>query len=137
MIGGNIYQRFGDYSQAVAYYQEAVALLRDITAADHKNEGSRLRLAFAYNGLAATFVRLNNLDAARQTYQDTLSLFSTVLEFDSPNEETIYAVADSYTGLGELEAKRATAESRDRVARLSHMHEACRGSTGASSCGSA
>jgi tetratricopeptide (TPR) repeat protein len=122
LIGGDIAMRSGDCTQAARYYADAVALLRQMMATDPQNEGTRLRLAFATNGVAASALCQQDVEAARHRYQDALALFPNVVESGSTAVETLYAVADSYAGLGEVEVRTAAMAPGD--VRTSHLRQA-------------
>ena len=53
LIGGRIFYLRGDYAQALAHYEHAREILLGMTTLDPKNQGSRLRLGVAYNGMGS------------------------------------------------------------------------------------
>ena len=124
LIGGRISYLRGNYAQALAYYQDAKEILLGMTTLDPKNQGSRLRLGVAYNGIGSALVRLKQFDAASRAYHDALAVLSKTLDSGSPSEDAIYAAATSHAGVGEIEAARAAAALGNPVARVAHLRQA-------------
>ena len=69
-------------------------------------------------------MRLNRLDAASLAYQNALEILSQTLDGGSPSQDAVYAAATAHAGVGEVEAARAAAASRDPVARAAHLRQA-------------
>ena len=124
LIGGRIFYLSGNYAQSLEYYEDAKEILLDMSTLDPKNQGSRLRLGVAYNGMGSALVRLNRLDAASQAYQNALDVLAKTLESGSPSQDAVYAAATSHAGVGEIEAARAAAALRTPAARLAHLRQA-------------
>ena len=124
LAGGRIFDARGNYSQALEYYRQAREILIGVTTQDSRNQGSRLRLGIASNGIGAAFVRLKDFDAASQAYHEALGALSKTLDSTSPSLDAIYAAAESNAGLGRLAAARAAAAGRDRSARTLHLRQA-------------
>ncbi len=123
LIGGRIFYLRGDYAQALEYYQDAREILLGLTTLDPKNEGSRLRLSVADNGMGSALLRLNQFDAASRAYHDALAVLSKMLDSGSPSQDAVYAAATAHAGVGEIEAARAAA-SRNSAARVAHLRQA-------------
>jgi tetratricopeptide (TPR) repeat protein len=123
IIGGDISSRAGRHAQALRYYSDARDILQGMIAADPRNQGARLRLAFAQKGIGFSLLHLNELDDASQAFQESVTLLSNEVASGSPGEDAIYAVADAYAGLGVLESARARAAGTP-VERVSHLREA-------------
>ena len=124
LIGGRIFYLHGNYAQALGYYQDAREILIGMTTLDPKNQGSRLRLGVAYNGMGSALVRLNELDAASQAYQNALEVLSKTLDGGSPSQDAVYAAATAHAGVGEVAAARAVAASPNPAARVARLRQA-------------
>jgi serine/threonine protein kinase/tetratricopeptide (TPR) repeat protein len=124
LSGGRISYLRGNYPQAIQHYRAARDILAGMIADDPNNQGSRVPLGVASNGMGAAFARLEDLEAASQAYQQTLAVLAKTLDSGLPGEDAVYAAAGAYAGLGQLEAARAAAALRDRAARIAHLRQA-------------
>jgi len=117
-VAGDIYRRHGDYRQALHAYEQALELLGSMEKEDPANRGTRLRKANACNGAAFSLTGLAELHAASLRFHEALDLTSTGMNSESSGEDALYATADSYAGLAEVEALLAqrTPGSRSRSA---------------------
>ena len=66
------------------------------------------------NHLGRTHVKAGNLDQASEEYRKALTIAKWLVTSNSDNMEALYALADSYTGLGDVSAVLAR---RARVAK--------------------
>lgn len=120
---GDVYRRSRDYQRALGYYRQALAITDKMVAADAKNVGSRMRLAANHNNVGAALLRLGDLTGAAQEYQKAATLVEAANSSISPSDPSLYASADSYTGLAEVENR--FADQSKGAAALVHRKKAC------------
>ena len=123
LLAGGIYRRFADYHQALRYYEQGLELLSAMEREDPADGGARLRRAFACNGAAFTLIRLRNLPLAAKMFHEGLDLILPEINKDGPGEDALYAAADAYAGLAEIEASMAQ-NSVARADRSTHWQQA-------------
>ena len=121
---GDVCQRRGDYRRALGYYRQALAVTQSIAATDAKNVASRMRLASDHNNVAATLLHSGRLAAAAQEYEKAAALVEAATASGFPSEQGLYARADSFTGLGDIENEIADQQSKPS-GRLAHRKRAC------------
>ncbi len=122
-VSGDIYRRHGEYRQALHSYEQALELLAAMEKEDPANGGTRMRKANACNGTAFSLTRLGELAAASRRFHEALDLTSTGMKSEASGEDALYAAADSYAGLAEVEALLAEKSATDRD-RLAHWRQA-------------
>jgi hypothetical protein len=101
-----------------------LAIAEKIVATDEKNVAGRMRLAANHNNVATTLVHLDDLAGATQEYEKAMTLLEAVRTSGSLSEQGLYAKADSYTGLGEVESRFADQQSTTSAG-LAHRKKAC------------
>jgi serine/threonine protein kinase len=121
---GDVHRRAGDSPGALGYYRQALAIAEKIVATDEKNVAGRMRLAANHNNVATTLVHLDDLAGATQEYEKAMTLLEAVRTSGSLSEQGLYAKADSYTGLGEVESRFADQQSTTSAG-LAHRKKAC------------
>ena len=103
-VAGDIYRRHGDYQQALHFYEQALELLSGMQKEDPANGGTRMRKANAFNGAAFSLTGLRKFSAASREFHEALHLVLTEMKSEFSEEDSLYAAADSYAGLAEIEA---------------------------------
>ena len=120
---GDVYQRRADYQRALNYYRQALDVTDKIVVSDEKNVASRLRLASDHNNVAHALFRSGELAAATQEFKKAAALVESATK-SAPSEQALYAQADAFTGLGDIENQLADRES-DPMVRRTHRNRAC------------
>jgi tetratricopeptide (TPR) repeat protein len=119
---GQVYQRAGNNKVALRFYRKALEITAEIYADDPKNEDARLRLAADYNSVASALSGRGDKIRAIEAYETAITLASA-RGSESPNEETLYVMANSYAGQGEVQM--GLAESEKQSDRLPRLQKAC------------
>ena len=122
-VSGDIFRRHGDYRQALHSYEQALDLLAAMEKEDPANGGTRMRKANACNGAAFSLTGLGDLATASRRFHEALDLTSTGMKSESSGEDALYAAADSYAGLAEIEDLLAQ-RSATTSGRSSHWQQA-------------
>jgi non-specific serine/threonine protein kinase/serine/threonine-protein kinase len=122
-VSGDIYRRHGDYRQALHSYEQALELLAAMEKEDPANGGTRMRKANACNGAAFSLTGLGDFAGASRRFHEAIDLTSIDMKSESSGEDALYAAADAYAGLAEMEALLAQTSAITR-GRSNHWQQA-------------
>jgi tetratricopeptide (TPR) repeat protein len=124
VTAGDVFRRFKDLSPSLHYYREALSLTSQIQSEDPNNVDGRLRLAAISNWVGELLTQLQELKSAHEMYSKALELAKPEASSSHPNEQALYSIADSYTGLGKIEAALAGVPGLSRDKRIEHWAQA-------------
>jgi len=114
ILVGEAFEHAGNVSRAQESYSRALDIYAAISSADPKDIEDTVNEACTRNHLGRTHVKAGNLDQASEEYRKALTIAKWLVTSNSDNMEALYALADSYTGLGDVSAVLAR---RARVAK--------------------
>ncbi len=120
---GDIYFRLADYAHAQRYYAQGIEILTGMRTEDPANTWTILRLATAYNGIAAVMIKTGDLPGAATSFKKAFELLSTEIGAQTPSEDALYGYADSAFGLGEVEHSIASSAADPSMQRA-HFRQA-------------
>jgi serine/threonine protein kinase/tetratricopeptide (TPR) repeat protein len=120
---GDIASRKRDYQRALKYYETSIGVLSAVASANAKNSGAGQRLGATHNSSGRAQLGLHNLEAAEASFRKGLSLVEEAAKASHPNMQALYTLADACTGLGDVEAARASDPHLTRDARLQHWQQ--------------
>jgi serine/threonine protein kinase/tetratricopeptide (TPR) repeat protein len=115
---GDIASRNRGYQRALKYYETSIGVLSAVASANAKNSGAGQRLGATHNSSGRAQLGLHNLEEAEASFRKALSLVDEAAKASHPNMQALYTLADARTGLGDVEAARASDPHRTRDARL-------------------
>jgi len=120
---GDIASRQHDSQKALKYYQNSIAVLSTVVSASARNSGAGQRLAATYNSAGRAQLRLANAQAAEGSFRKAVSLVELAAKSSHPNMQTLYTLADAYSGLGDVGASRAADQRTAHEARLQRWQQ--------------
>jgi eukaryotic-like serine/threonine-protein kinase len=120
---GDIASRKRDYHRALKYYETSIGVLSAVASANAKNGGAGQRLGATHNSAGWAQLGLHNLEAAEASFNKAVSLVNEAAKASHPNMQTLYTLADAYTGLGDVEASRASDPRLKRDIRVQHWQQ--------------
>ncbi len=120
---GDIASRKGNFQHALKYYETSIAVLSGVASANAKNGGAGQRLGATHNSAGRAQLGLRNLEAAEASFKKAVSLVNETAKTSHPNMQAVYTLADAYTGLGDVEANRASDQRRMPDVRLQHWQQ--------------
>ena len=119
---GDIASRKRNYPRALKYYETSIGVLSAV-AANTKNGGAGQRLGATHNSAGRVQLGQHNLDAAEASFKKAVSLVDEAAKASHPNMQTLYTLADAYTGMGDVETSRASDRRLDRDERIQHWQQ--------------
>jgi eukaryotic-like serine/threonine-protein kinase len=120
---GDIASRKHHYQRALKYYETSIDVLSAVVSANPQNGGAGQRLGATYNSAGRAQLGLHNVEAAEVSFKKAVSLVNEAAKASHPNMQVLYALADAYTGLGDVEASRASDPGRKRDDRGQHSQQ--------------
>ncbi len=120
---GDIASRKQDYQRALKYYETSIGVLSVVASSNAKNGGAGQRLGATLNSAGRAQWGLHNLEAAEASFQKAVSLVNEAIKASHPNMQALYTLADAYTGLGDVEASRASDPRFKRDVRVQHWQQ--------------
>jgi tetratricopeptide (TPR) repeat protein len=93
--------------KALKEYQAALQIYRKLYAKDASNTASQINTAACRAAMANTELQMGDFKAASTDFREALSALDPFLSAKAPDEQALYTAADSYAGLGEVEARKA------------------------------
>jgi eukaryotic-like serine/threonine-protein kinase len=94
--------KVGDAAGALQSYKEARSLHQSLAELDDLNLDARLNVSATDAKIAATDLRLREVDDAREMYLRALRVSEPPAGGNPPNLQAQYTLADSYSGLGDV-----------------------------------
>ena len=111
---GEAFEHTGNVRRAQESYSRALNIYSAISAADPKDIEDTVNEACTRNHLGRAHLKSGNSDQASEEYRKALSISKALATSNPDNVEALYALADSYAGLGDVSAVLAR---RTRVAK--------------------
>jgi tetratricopeptide (TPR) repeat protein len=118
LTAGDIFAKTGDYDRARRYDRDGVAILARAQAEDAANVDARIDLADAYNALGTLLAQGDDLAGAGDLFHKALAFSEPQVNSSLRSEESLYSVAESYTGLGDVEERGAAQGTEHRIEHL-------------------
>jgi tetratricopeptide (TPR) repeat protein len=100
---GDIAVRSGHFSAALPYYESAIAVLTKIFSQNSGNAGAGARLSAMLNSAGKTKLLLHRSKEATNDFQKSLAIIEPITKSAYPSGQALYAAADAYAGLGQIE----------------------------------
>jgi eukaryotic-like serine/threonine-protein kinase len=120
---GDIASRKRNYQRALKYYETSIGVLSAVASANTKNGGAAQRLGATHNSAGRAQLGLHHLEAAEASFKKAVSLVNEATKASHPNMQALYTLADAHTGLGDVEASRASDPRRKRDVRVQHWQQ--------------
>jgi tetratricopeptide (TPR) repeat protein len=124
ITAGDVSRRFGNYKRALPYYRDGLSIFSQIQSVDPANVDGRLRVAGAANWTGEMLVKQGALNDAVKMFDRALGLTGSEVNSTHHSEEGLYAAADSYAGLAEVEAFAATNHRQQKSIEIDHWRQA-------------
>jgi tetratricopeptide (TPR) repeat protein len=115
--------KVGDAAGALQSYKEARSFYQSLAELDNLNLDGRLNVSATDAKIAATYLRLRQVDDARETYLRALEVSEPPAGGNPSNLQAQYTLADAYSGLGDVAVYLAD-RIQDPIKQLSHRTEA-------------
>jgi eukaryotic-like serine/threonine-protein kinase len=106
VTAGDVFSVAGDYERSSRFYQQGLTILSKIHSQDPDNVDSALQLAGGYNQMGKLLAKKGDFAGAMDMFPKALALSEKEAN-SGKNEESLYTVANAYTGLGDAEVARA------------------------------
>jgi serine/threonine protein kinase len=100
---GDLFTRLGNIPEALKSYQKALPNFEEVAKAAPTRKTSCDR-ATAHAKIGHSLFVLKDFSAARASYQESVELTESLASQDQPNPLALYALADAYSGLGDIES---------------------------------
>jgi serine/threonine protein kinase/tetratricopeptide (TPR) repeat protein len=94
--------KLGDAKAALQSYKEARRFYQSLAELDNLNLDARLNVSATDAKIGATYLRLGQVDSARESYSRALQLSEPPAGGTPPNLQAQYTLADAYSGLGDV-----------------------------------
>ena len=117
---GEVFQKLEEPSKALHAYEECSATFSRMQSKDPADVGLRFYLAACYNGMGSALGELHRPDEAEVLHKKALNLTQSDTTKNSPNEEALYRIADSYSGLGKEEEALAAEPGQTQLKQTEH-----------------
>jgi tetratricopeptide (TPR) repeat protein len=124
VVTGNVASRSGDNRGALKSYGAAIEVLSNLQSENSQNVAVRDRLAAIYNEIGRVQIKIRDFQAATATLNRAVSLGDVETASANADAQALYTMADSYSGLGDIEAALGTDTRRARPARVEHWQHA-------------
>jgi tetratricopeptide (TPR) repeat protein len=115
--------KVGDAAGALQSYKEARSLYQSLAELDDLNLDARLNVSATDAKIAATYLRLRQVDDAREAYLRALQVSEPPAGGNPPNLQAQYTLADTYSGLGDV-ALRLVGRTSHPIEQLRYWREA-------------
>jgi non-specific serine/threonine protein kinase/serine/threonine-protein kinase len=106
---GETWASRGARTDALQQYRRSLSIFGELSKADPKNADFLLDLAAVHSKVGSALVALRDTRAAEHEYREALVIDQGITTGGSPPAEVEYTRADSYFGLGDVEAALAAA----------------------------
>ena len=104
---GEAAERRGKIADAVAEYQKSKAAAASARAAGANDLRTQVYYCASTDRLAAAMLKLGKLAEAQKQYEECRGILETLLQATPDNEEVLYALAETYTGEGDVAVRLA------------------------------
>ncbi len=104
---GEAEEKIGDSSEALKYYARALERYSTIARADPQDMEDTLNTSAVSGHLGRALLRKSELNEAAERYQKAVEMALSASIADAENMEVLYALADAFGGMGDVEAARA------------------------------
>jgi eukaryotic-like serine/threonine-protein kinase len=112
---GDAEQRLGDNRKAEIDYEKAIAALMQLHFENGPTAPTREYLAASFNNLGRAQSAGGELQKSTESFRQALTLATSLTASKEPPLNALYAQADAYTGLGDVESTMARAyKGRER-----------------------
>lgn len=119
---GDVLTRLGNLPEAMKSYQNALPNFEEVAKASPTPK-TRCDRGTAYAKLGHVLVGLNEFESARSHFQQAIEFTTSLASQDPVNPLALYVLADSYAGLGDVDASQATDE-KDPSEKVAHWQSA-------------
>jgi tetratricopeptide (TPR) repeat protein len=113
----------GRQTEALQQFRRSLSMFEELSKADSKNVDVLLNVAALHTKVGSALVALGHARDAEREYQQALAIDQGVAIGSSPPAEIDYTRADSYFGLGDVEAALAIA-ARQADQQIEHWSQA-------------
>jgi serine/threonine protein kinase/tetratricopeptide (TPR) repeat protein len=120
---GEAFASRGSQTEALQQFRRSLSIFEELSEADSKNVDVLLNVAALHAKVGSSLVALGHVKAAEREYQQALAIDQGVATGSSPPAEIEYTRADSYFGLGGVEAALAVA-ARQTDQQIEHWSQA-------------
>jgi len=107
------YRSFHKGTAALQLYEKSKAIFESRRISDPKSAYFGLKTAACWQFMGVTELSLGNLQTARDDFRSSLTLADPFFAATPPNLQAVYDVADSYSGLGDVESAEAVRSPSD------------------------
>ncbi len=104
---GEAEEKIGDSSEALKYYARALERYSTIARADPQDKEDTLNVSAVSGHLGLALLRKGELNEAAERYQKAVEMALSAAVADAENMEVLYALADAFGGMGDVEAAKA------------------------------
>ncbi len=104
---GDNFLRWHEFQPAKREYERAFSAYEKINAGA-SNAGTHVSAASCKSGMGNAALQAGEAETAAAAFQQSLDLAQPFLSADKPDIAALYAAADSYAGLGDIESRQAT-----------------------------
>ncbi|MBZ5679272.1 MAG: hypothetical protein LAO24_04095 [Acidobacteriia bacterium] len=109
---GEALERGGNVGAAQFHYARALELYSAIVSADPADLEDAVNVVIMRNHLGGARLKLGLVPAAREDYRSALSTAESMTASNPDNIEVLYALADTYAGLGDVSAAQVKSSAR-------------------------
>lgn len=122
---GDVLSRMPKDDKWLDYFRISIGIYQQIKSGDPENAENQLQLSGGYNDFGKSLLRKRDFNKANDSYRKSLASSEYLIHAAHPSENALYTVAESYTGLGDVESAQAdSASSRSmRLAALKRSQE--------------
>ena len=120
---GEAFASRGSQTEALLRFRRSLSIFEELSKADSKNVDVLLNVAALHAKVGSSLVALGHAKDAEREYQQALAIDQGVAIGGSPPAEIEYTGADSYFGLGAVEAALAVA-ARQTDQQIEHWSQA-------------
>jgi non-specific serine/threonine protein kinase/serine/threonine-protein kinase len=112
LLAGEALESSGNAAAATQYYAQALDLYTNISAADPADAEDAINVIIVRNHLGGAALRLRERDKALDNFRTAVTIAEPMASSHPENLEVLYALADSYSGMGDVCAANANYVTR-------------------------
>jgi serine/threonine protein kinase len=109
---GDNFLRWHGFQPAKTEYERAFSTYEKIISAGASNAGTHVSAAGCKSRMGNAALQAGEAVSAAAAFQQSLDLTKPFLSVEKPDIAALYAAADSYAGLGDIESRQATGRRR-------------------------